>query len=91
MGAQFINGAENPLYKIANRLGLIADVVSDTAHVDNAHFAFGSQNVKEYVFSSGLNNNEYSSMQFSQVTFTIATCLFCITFQSHVTSYYQLK
>ncbi|EGT35274.1 hypothetical protein CAEBREN_29334 [Caenorhabditis brenneri] len=47
MGAQFINGAENPLYKIANRLGLIADVVSDTAHVDNAHFAFGSQNVKE--------------------------------------------
>uniref|UniRef100_A0A1I7U9B5 Amino_oxidase domain-containing protein n=1 Tax=Caenorhabditis tropicalis TaxID=1561998 RepID=A0A1I7U9B5_9PELO len=47
MGAQFINGAENPLYKIANRLGLIADVVSDTAHVDNAHFAFGSQNVRE--------------------------------------------
>ncbi|CAI5453560.1 unnamed protein product [Caenorhabditis angaria] len=45
MGAQFINGAENPLYKIANRLGLIADIVSDTAHVDNAKYVYGNQKV----------------------------------------------
>lgn len=51
MGAQFINGAENPLYKIASRLGLISDVVSDTAHVDNARFVFGAQNVQQFVLA----------------------------------------
>ncbi|CAB3398076.1 unnamed protein product [Caenorhabditis bovis] len=47
MGAQFINGADNPLYKIADRLGLISYVVSDTAHIDNAKFVYGNYSVNE--------------------------------------------
>uniref|UniRef100_A0A8R1DZ95 Amino_oxidase domain-containing protein n=2 Tax=Caenorhabditis japonica TaxID=281687 RepID=A0A8R1DZ95_CAEJA len=47
MGAQFINGAQNPLYKIAHRLGILADAVSDTAHVDYAFYAYGNQQVKQ--------------------------------------------
>ncbi|CAI2355489.1 unnamed protein product [Caenorhabditis sp. 36 PRJEB53466] len=47
MGAQFINGAENPLFKIASRLGLVENIVSDTAHVDNAHYVYGNQGVDQ--------------------------------------------
>ncbi|KHJ85420.1 amine oxidase [Oesophagostomum dentatum] len=45
MGAQFINGAGNPIYKIAEKLGVIAETVSDTAHVENAEYLVGEQPV----------------------------------------------
>ncbi|CAD6186884.1 unnamed protein product [Caenorhabditis auriculariae] len=45
MGAQFINGAQNPLYKIAEKLDLLAEVVSDTAHVDKANYMHGQQKI----------------------------------------------
>lgn len=45
MGAQYINGAENPIYKIAKSLGVIDEVVSDAAHLDNAEYLIGDQPV----------------------------------------------
>ncbi|KJH49941.1 amine oxidase [Dictyocaulus viviparus] len=45
MGAQFINGAKNPIYKIASALGVISGIVSDKAHLENADYLFGDQKI----------------------------------------------
>uniref|UniRef100_A0A1I7WYX0 Amino_oxidase domain-containing protein n=1 Tax=Heterorhabditis bacteriophora TaxID=37862 RepID=A0A1I7WYX0_HETBA len=45
MGAQFINGAKNPIYKIAKELGVITEIVSDTAHLEHAEFLTGNQSI----------------------------------------------
>lgn len=45
MGAQYINGADNPIYKIAAEIGVIAEIVSDTAHVENAEYLIGTQSI----------------------------------------------
>ncbi|CAI4229571.1 unnamed protein product [Auanema sp. JU1783] len=45
MGAQFINGTDNPIYEIAQRVGVLSDPVSDTAHFDEAEFLVGNQPV----------------------------------------------
>ncbi|PIO75677.1 amine oxidase [Teladorsagia circumcincta] len=43
MGAEYINGADNPIYKIADKLGVIADIISDTAQLQNAEYLIGNQ------------------------------------------------
>ncbi|KAK6041342.1 hypothetical protein COOONC_21155, partial [Cooperia oncophora] len=43
MGAEYINGADNPIYKIADELGVVADIVSDTAQLQNAEYLIGNQ------------------------------------------------
>ncbi|KIH69642.1 amine oxidase [Ancylostoma duodenale] len=43
MGAQYINGANNPIYKIAAKLGVISEIVSDTAHLENPEYLIGTQ------------------------------------------------
>ncbi|EYC40530.1 hypothetical protein Y032_0608g602 [Ancylostoma ceylanicum] len=43
MGAQYINGANNPIYKIAAKLGVISEIVSDTAHLENPDYLIGTQ------------------------------------------------
>ncbi|GMR46139.1 hypothetical protein PMAYCL1PPCAC_16334, partial [Pristionchus mayeri] len=40
-GAQFINGDRNPLYEIANELGVIADELGDLEHLEEPHFLYG--------------------------------------------------
>uniref|UniRef100_A0A7I4YUE1 Amino_oxidase domain-containing protein n=1 Tax=Haemonchus contortus TaxID=6289 RepID=A0A7I4YUE1_HAECO len=48
MGAEYINGAENPIYKLAEELGVVADIVSDTAQLQNAEYLIGSQPVDRH-------------------------------------------
>ncbi|PIO64494.1 amine oxidase, partial [Teladorsagia circumcincta] len=43
MGAEYINGADNPIYKLADKLGVIADIISDTAQLQNAEYLIGNQ------------------------------------------------
>ncbi|RCN50701.1 amine oxidase [Ancylostoma caninum] len=43
MGAQYINGANNPIYKIATKLGVVSEIVSDTAHLENPEYLIGTQ------------------------------------------------
>ncbi|KAK5972955.1 Amine oxidase [Trichostrongylus colubriformis] len=43
MGAEYINGAENPIYKIADKLGVVSDIVSDIAQLDNPEYLIGNQ------------------------------------------------
>ncbi|KAJ1352472.1 hypothetical protein KIN20_008812 [Parelaphostrongylus tenuis] len=45
MGAQFINGAKNPIYQIASALGVVSNIVSDTAHLDVADYLIGNQRI----------------------------------------------
>ncbi|KAF8354299.1 hypothetical protein PRIPAC_95922 [Pristionchus pacificus] len=40
-GAQFINGDKNPLYEIANELGVVSDVLGDLEHVEGGRFFYG--------------------------------------------------
>ncbi|PAV65550.1 hypothetical protein WR25_00829 [Diploscapter pachys] len=43
MGAQYINGADNPIYRIAEKLGVVAGVVDDQAHIANPTYLIGNQ------------------------------------------------
>ncbi|CAJ0591723.1 unnamed protein product [Cylicocyclus nassatus] len=47
MGAQFINGADNPMHEIATKLGVLGQAVSDTAHVENAEYLIGNQPISK--------------------------------------------
>uniref|UniRef100_A0AC35UDW7 Amino_oxidase domain-containing protein n=1 Tax=Rhabditophanes sp. KR3021 TaxID=114890 RepID=A0AC35UDW7_9BILA len=42
MAAQFINGEQNPIYKIAHKLGLITGEVSDLGNFDDTHYFAGN-------------------------------------------------
>lgn len=43
MGAQYINGADNPIYRIAEKLGVVAGIVDDQAHIANPTYLTGNQ------------------------------------------------
>ncbi|VDL83138.1 unnamed protein product [Nippostrongylus brasiliensis] len=45
MGAQYINGVDNPIYKIADALGVVADIVSDSEHLKNPEYLIGKQQI----------------------------------------------
>uniref|UniRef100_A0A7E4ZVQ7 Amino_oxidase domain-containing protein n=1 Tax=Panagrellus redivivus TaxID=6233 RepID=A0A7E4ZVQ7_PANRE len=46
-GAQFINGDKNPLYRLAEKLGVLGDVVHDFEHIDQGKFLYGDCKVDE--------------------------------------------
>lgn len=45
MGAQFINGKDNPIYKIAEKLNVVESILPDTAQFSRADFLFGNQTI----------------------------------------------
>ncbi|GMS91314.1 hypothetical protein PENTCL1PPCAC_13489, partial [Pristionchus entomophagus] len=46
-GAQFINGDQNPLYEIANELGVISEVLGDLEHLEEPLFLYGDCDVSK--------------------------------------------
>ncbi|KAK6009330.1 hypothetical protein OSTOST_25764, partial [Ostertagia ostertagi] len=60
MGAEYINGADNPIYKIADKLGVIADIISDTAQLQNAEYLIGSQPIDSWQSKHDLLSRVYT-------------------------------
>lgn len=48
MGAQFINGKNNPIYEIADKLNVVDSILPDTAQFSRADFLFGNQTIDWY-------------------------------------------
>ncbi|GMS80030.1 hypothetical protein PENTCL1PPCAC_2205, partial [Pristionchus entomophagus] len=46
-GAQYINGDQNPLYEIANELGVVSEVFGDLEHLDEPRFLYGDCDVSK--------------------------------------------
>ncbi|KAE9548345.1 hypothetical protein FO519_008439, partial [Halicephalobus sp. NKZ332] len=69
-GAQFINGDKNPLFDLADELGVVSDVYPDFGHLSDAVVRFGRCPVKEADIEAFRDFSEPLDMKYHDVAFS---------------------